>query len=314
MPIKNLTDRNTLKPRPPRLGKLRKGAEKSKNKPGEDLSYFRFTSDNPNIVTAFQKIYGKEPRVINAVMYYHTYEECFASWIECWDASGLVFRSDGEFWHIWRDGDKYVRGKKSHTDAPDQSEIGRLEFVIPELWEAGFRGTVTLETHGNHDMRQIGGALLAAEEGRESLRGLQFTLRRVQEEISVPGWGDREGKRSKAQKWLVKLESSQQLLLSIQDGDLPALGSGIVDTATGEIFDQNEPEVDESPADDTSPAVQAAMDYTTDSGVVLGKLGPDEWVAMVDEIDGLPRPTAKMKTIKGHCLTLLEYLKQFEQK
>ena len=53
MPIKGLTDRKSLKPRLPSLGKLRKGAEKTANKPGADLAYFRFTSDNPEVVEAF---------------------------------------------------------------------------------------------------------------------------------------------------------------------------------------------------------------------------------------------------------------------
>jgi len=62
------------------------------------------------------------------------------------------------------------------------------------------------------------------------------------------------------------------------------------------------------------PDVSVLKKIARDGGAVLGKLGPDELVAMVDKIDGLPKPSAKMKTIKGHCLTLLEYLKQFEQK
>lgn len=237
MPIKNLTDRQTLKPSFPRLGKLRKGGEQKTNKEGkkifgDDLEYFRFTSHNPDVVEAFNEIYGNEPRIVNAVMCYHTYEECFSSWIECWDASGLVFRSDGEHWVIWREDDKYKRGKRAHTDGKGQSEVGRLEFIIPELWDMGFRGTVTLETHSNHDLRNIGGVLLMAEENSETLRSLPFVLRRVQEEISTPGWGDRKGQRSRTEKWLVKLEPPRQLMVL----ETPLLAAS-VDDVTGEIVD-----------------------------------------------------------------------------
>lgn len=231
MPIKNLTDRETLKPRFPRIGKLRKGAEKSGNKPGDDLDHFRFTSDNENAVQAFRDVYGDNPRVVNAVMCYHDYDNCFSSWIECWDASGLVFRSDGENWLIWRDGSAYKRGTKPHTDVDGQRIVGRLEFIIPELWDLGYRGSVTLETHSNHDLRHIGGVLLAAESGRESLYGMQFVLRRVQEEISTPGWGERADKRSKAKKWLVKLEPPWKSLPM----DAPQMH--FIEETTGEITD-----------------------------------------------------------------------------
>ena len=137
MPIKNLTDRATLKPRLPVIGKLRKGGEKpSANKPGKELDHFRFTSDNPAVVAAFNEVYGEKPRVINVVMYYETYEECFSTWIETWDASGLLFRSDGENWVIWRDGDTYRRGTKPHQDHQDQGIVGRLSVVIPDILTA----------------------------------------------------------------------------------------------------------------------------------------------------------------------------------
>jgi len=220
MPIKNLTDRATLKPRLPVIGKLRKGGEKTAGGYGPDLDHFRFTADNPDVVTAFRELYGASPRVVNVVMYYETYEECFSTWIERWDASGLVFRSDGENWIIWREGETYRRGTKAHKDHSDQNIVGRLSVVIPEMWYAGHRGTITLETHSNHDLRNIGAVLLAAEQSATTLRGMAFTLRRVQEQISVPGWGDRKGQRSKVKKWLVKLEPPRDILALMSTPEL----------------------------------------------------------------------------------------------
>ena len=247
MPIKGLTDRDSVVPKLPRLGKLRKGAEKKGNKPGEDLPYFRPDFNDPDVQSAFIEAYGEQPKVINVILYYDTLEDTFPTWIESWDASGMKFRSDGENWVIWRDGSGYKRGRKPHQDDRDQFEVGRFEFLIPELLQKGIYGTVTLETHSNHDLRHISGVLAMVEEQRGGhLRGAQLTMRRVLENISVPGWGDRKGKRSRADKWLVKLFAPQQmsnLLEVVEQSDRPAL-QATVDTDTGEII---EAEVEEVP-------------------------------------------------------------------
>ncbi len=262
MPIQGLTDRTSLKPQLPRLGKLHKGAEKDGNKIGKDLRYFRFTSDTPGALTAFHNAYGAKPDTLRIVLFYETYEETFSSWIEAYDASGMKFRSDGDNWVVWREGDEMKTGTRPHQDDPDQSEIGRLALVLPKLWDAGYRGTVTLETHSNHDLRHIGGILLAAEKSRGSLRGAEFTMSRVETEISVPGFGDRKGKRSKAKKWLVKLSVPADIF---QIG-APAPAPTLADTVTGEIvgdnhkgdwpdetFQAGEEEPEPEPARDTSP-------------------------------------------------------------
>jgi len=281
-----LTDRETLKPRFPRIGKLRKGGEKSAQKPGPDLDHFRFTSNNAAAVEAFNKIYGENPRVIRAVLPYHDYDDCFSSWIECWDRSGLVFRSDGEHWVLWRDGAQYKRGKKAHEDREGQKIVGRLEFVIPELWEAGHRGTVTLETHSNHDLRNIGGVLLAAESGRDSLYGMQFVLRRVEEEISTPGWGEREGQRSKTKKWLVKLDPPHQTLL-LEEPQHQRLEEPrhAVDVETGEVIEaEPESQPDDSPPNDFPTSYGEFVNYVTahtgyktasDVGAAIKRCGVD---------------------------------------
>lgn len=241
MPIKGLTDRETLEPRLPRLGKLRKGGARPEGgkRPGKDLDHFRFTADDADVVAAFRNAYGDTPRLVNVVLFYETLERNFSTWIELWDATGLVWRSDGENQVLWRDGDRYKRGTRPHTDDPKQSVTGRLEFVVPELVQQGFVGTVTLETHSNHDLRNIGGVLLAAEQERGSLRGTQFVLRRVPQTISVPGFGDRKGKRSRVEKWLCRLEPPRKMLQIVDDA--PALPAPVVDEATGEIVDDEAP-------------------------------------------------------------------------
>jgi hypothetical protein len=252
MPIKNLTDRDSLRPQLARLGKLRKGGEKTGNKPGDDLPYFRPDMNDPDVQRAFVEAYGEQPKMVNVILFYETLEDNFSTWIECWDASGLVFRSDGEFWRVWRDGSSYKRGEKPHIDKEGQDIVGRLEFLVPELIQQGYVGTVTLETHSNHDLRNIGAVLLAAEQERGTLRGAQFVLRRVEEEISVPGWGDRKGKRSKATKHLVKIEPPRQLFTAMIEGraNTPALESK-ADEGTGEIVEAEVVEQEQTPEPET---------------------------------------------------------------
>lgn len=227
MPIKNLTDRSSVTPRFRTLGKLRKGGEKVAKGYGPDLDHFRFTSDDPGIVQAFIDVYGNEPHALNVYLPYPTTEQNFPTWKELWTAGGLQHRCDGETCTIWLGSDgKYHRDPKPCPGGCD--EVGRLEIIIPELIAAGYVGTVTMETHSLNDMIAITQVLLKTEElSNGDLRRVQFTLRRVSEHISVPGWGDNKGKRQRVEKWLVKIEpavdwAQAQMALSRAD-ERPAL-------------------------------------------------------------------------------------------
>ncbi len=244
-PIKNFTD--SIQPRFPRLGKLKKGGEKINGQYGPDLDHFRFTSDREEIVEAFRNAYGEAPRSIQVYLPYATPQEAFSTWCEIWNASGLVHRCDGETMTIWLENGKYVRGSKPcpgghEGNDPLNDAVGRLEMIIPELVEAGYVGYVTLETHAKNDILGILAVLEKVYESRAGnplgLRGILFNLRRVQESISVPGWGERKGQRSRTNKWLVKLEPAAdwvrlQLEMAhaaqmgeLPAGNVPALGPG----------------------------------------------------------------------------------------
>jgi len=188
------------------LGKLRKGGEKTPKGYGPDLNHFRFTSDDGGIVEAFVEVYGDEPHALSVYLPHPTTEQNFPTWKEAWTAGGLQHRCDGETCTIWlgQDG-KYHRDPKPCPGGCD--EVGRLEVIIPELIAAGYVGTVTMETHSLNDMIAITQVLLKTEElSNGDLRRVQFTLRRVPERISVPGWGANAGKRQRVEKWLVKIE------------------------------------------------------------------------------------------------------------
>jgi hypothetical protein len=233
MPIIGLTDKQSIKPRLPRLGKLRKGGEKpeSGKQPGADLDYFRFTSDNPEIVAAFQEAYGEKPAAIPVYLPYPTPEENFETWKEAWKAGGMQHRCDGKTMQVWLGDDgKYHREPKPCAGGCD--EIGRLELILPQLWLAGHVGYVTLETHSINDLISISEALedtyLKRLDAGADLIGLEFILRRVPEKISTPAGSN--GGRARREKWLVKLEPSAswvRLQLEAKKGDAAMmLGSG----------------------------------------------------------------------------------------
>lgn len=245
MPIVGLTD-NVL-PRFQRIGKLRKGGEKTQKGYGPDLDHFRFTSERPEIVAAFHNAYGKEPRLLRVFIPQRTMQDAFPTWCELWSASGLQHRCDGETMSIWRAGEKYMRGAQKcsgghEKNDPRNDSVGRLDLIIPELINAGYVGYITLETHSLHDILHISGVLKAVEESRGDLHGVEFTLRRAQEKISTPGFGERKGDRSKVDKWLVKIEpAADWVRVQIESARAEALmltapaSSEIIDRETGEV-------------------------------------------------------------------------------
>ena len=228
MPIKAL--QNAVRAALPRLGKLHKGAERSGGSLGQDLTYFRFTAQgaDKSIEGAFRAIYGPEPAMLRVYLPYSDVTSNFSCWMEQWGTGErLIHRCDGEYCVKWLGEDgRYVYDPDMtmHHRCPclNQAntanrcrEVGRLQVVLRELWEAGHSGVVTLETHSVHDIVHIGAVLRHTLERsvdpQTGLRGIEFTLRRQPERISRPG-----GARGPTQttKWLVKIEPTAEWLLS----------------------------------------------------------------------------------------------------
>ena len=91
MPIKGLTGRQ---PQFPEIGQLRKGAAKpeNSNRPGKDLTYFRFTSEIDGVEATFESVYGDEPSMVNVFLPFRSVDENMDAWQEEWVASGLTPR------------------------------------------------------------------------------------------------------------------------------------------------------------------------------------------------------------------------------
>lgn len=219
MPIVGMTDNITEAW--PTLGKLHKGSKKKKNgQMGDDLTYFRFTSDRPDVLKAFQAVYNEQPTIINVFLPYPNAEApdqdgegCFMAYCEKWNASNtLLHRCDGEYvTRYYNDEGKYIDPTPGTMQCPGGcTQVGRLFIIIPELLAAGHVGQVTLETHSIHDIRSILKSLLRTAKTRhgnpDGLIGVRHTLQRVDEMVSSPSWKDEpKTKRHRVQKSLVKL-------------------------------------------------------------------------------------------------------------
>ena len=170
MSIKGLTDRKDTGF--PSLGKLRKGDKKvDEKRPGKDLpDYFRFTSDMPGVEEAFYKAYGEEPNELTFFFAYPEMEKNFDTCKEKWLAGQILHhRCDGEMCSRWLDeesGEYKTAGQNGVEAIPCMGgckEVGRMEIVLPALVEAGFVGTVTVETHSINDLVAIDKALRSGE-------------------------------------------------------------------------------------------------------------------------------------------------------
>lgn len=260
MPIKRL-QRQTANF--PRIGKLRKGAEKPNDKqPGRDLDYFRFDSDDTEAMTRFEESYGKNPRQVNVYLPFDTVDENFQTWQEAYTAGAMQHRCDGETCVIWLKPD----GTYSQEPKPCPGgckEVGRLNVIIPELARLAY---VTAETHSINDILQLTDNLQAALALRGSLTGIPFVLSRRPQEISTPG---KDGKRARYTKWLLFLEPHPDWvrvqLATMRHNALTVAANGLalpehrqltdgraVDIGTGEIIDV---ESDDEPFDD-APIVE----------------------------------------------------------
>ena len=220
MPIKGLSTREDTTARFKVIGKLRKGEPRKANGHiGADLKdYFRFTSDDPEIMTTFYDIYGDKPNHIPFYLPFDREEDNFSSWRELYGTNNLVKRRcDGEHWQNWIDGTRYMRGHKlcelECKDTPNRcpdcplSCVGRLSIILEPLWRAGHIGLVTVLTTAINDIGEISSKLVQ----REPLAGKEFELYRETRKIGVPN--KKKNSRMAVSKSLVYVELSQRWML-----------------------------------------------------------------------------------------------------
>jgi len=217
--IKGLTKGVERTRRLPIIGKLRKGAARTaedvaKKRPGKDLEWFRFTSDEPGLEQLFRELFGADPAIITGVLPLATPDECFPNRQEARDKAGFLEHAcDGEWCSIWRDDQglyHYAPPGEPGPPCPGGCKaIGRLYLEIPELAQHGYSGWIVAETHGLNDIPAIYDALAIIAEKRRGcswgLRGVPVVLRRVGAMVPTPR---PDGSRRRQEKWLVQLLES----------------------------------------------------------------------------------------------------------
>ena len=238
MPIKGLTNQA---PPFPCIGELRKGAAKPEqgNRPGKDLTYFRFTSDLPEVATAFESAYDGEPRLINVFLPFRSVDENWDAWQEEWVAGGLKHRCDGEYVvRMLQEDGTYTDPEPETVKCPGGCKpSGRLKVIIPELQRLAY---VLVLTTSKWDIHNLDGQLRALYEIKGDLRGIPLQLRRRPEKKSSP----QGKKRVRREMWLLSIEAAPtyvSLQLAAQEqAALPQLPETtqtiVVDGTTGEIM------------------------------------------------------------------------------
>jgi len=249
MPIKRLMQ--NASPQMPLIGRLRKGAPKGTNKPGKDLSYFRFTSEHGDAKceAMFKEVYGPEPQSIKVMLPYPGVDSNFDAWLELYKGKQLISRGDGETEFGWRDdAGNWCTGERPMTVVEGQNghrKAGRLQVVLPDLARAGYMGLVQVQTSSSTDISTIYSRLLSYwEQSRGNLQGILFNLVRYQKAIRNP----RDNKMYN--KWLIdiiidaewsrmQLEAQRQQAYGLLQPSSPPAVPMLVDGATGEVMDDD---------------------------------------------------------------------------
>lgn len=238
MPIKDLTDSIESFPQ---SGIIRKGAKKTDNAPGKDLTYFRveFDEREEDARKKFLEIYGAEPQEINIVFPFAEVYRNWDAWLEAYTAGRMVARADGEKF-IYKlnaqtnavevlNGEPYVPYQELvgyYTDRNGKqqpikcSPVGRLKVVIPELRRLVY---LVVLTGSKHDIRNISaqlGALSRINNG--SIMGVPMVLKRRPKPISCP---KPDGTRARYTKWMLSVEADprwvEAKMLALDAGAMP---------------------------------------------------------------------------------------------
>lgn len=239
MPIKGLSDRGGSFPQ---IGTIRKGAKKTDNAPGKDLTYFRVELDEreEDARKKILEVYGAEPQEIRIVFPFAEVWRCFDSWLEAYTAGRMVARSDGEKFIYKLDaqtnavevlnGEPFVAYKDEpvgyYTDREGRQQpimcrpVGRLKVVIPELHRLVY---FVVLTGSKHDIGNISAQLEALSRiNNGSIMGVPMVLKRRPKPISCP---KPDGTRARYVKWMLSIEADprwvEAKMIALDAGAMP---------------------------------------------------------------------------------------------
>lgn len=248
MPINSLT--RGLTNEMPRAGLLRKGAEKTGNKPGEDLTYFRFVCNNPDIEARFHDVYGTEPRTINVHLAFPDLDRNFPTWREEHGKGGIKHRCDEETMILWQDDEgMYHTDPKPcpYAEYPKNdprrkcTQKGLLRVIIDDLGEWAYVDAIT---GGKWDCIGLTQNVLEVEDMARrataikgepiGIQGVPCQLKREPRMTSCPPRDGSHGQRVRQEKWMLYLYVHPRFIRSLMEDmkryslpvvDLPQLGA-----------------------------------------------------------------------------------------
>jgi hypothetical protein len=162
----------TIQKRLPEIGRLRLGGPKRKNRPGEPLDTFRFTSQSEKVAQAAANVYGGtvepfndalsedkfqvifEKRMINVLI---PPENAQTSWFEMWSRGVLDRRCDGITVNVTKDspdGPIDVEQPCLCTNLPEREckPRSRFNFILSGI---PLTGTVLLQTGGYNAAAEV---------------------------------------------------------------------------------------------------------------------------------------------------------------
>ena len=222
MPIYGLTD---VEAKFPRLGKIRKGAQKEEGKPGKDLEYFRLATEDENIEKKWLDLFGEQPSELSIRLLYPQREQNFSCYLEEWTNSSLRRRCDGVNQNLWLTKSLQYSTEVIPCIKPDCTcnPIGRMQLSIPGIERVGY---FELITSSRWDIVTLNENLLAIENSLGRVNGLPLLLKRQPRQISAIY----QGKRHKTIKSLLSIEihpdSFNQLINQLNNPQPEMLSSG----------------------------------------------------------------------------------------
>jgi hypothetical protein len=330
MTIKGLTDRHMAFPE---IGQIRKGAVKTENAPGKDLTYFRVTFDEKETeaIAKFTKIYGEQPSEINILLPFNEIDQMWEAWLEAYTAGRMVARSDGEKFIylvdtktgeiVVKNGQPYkaYREKEAvgtYTSKGKSEQIfckptGRLKVVIPELQRLAYLVVLTTSIH---DIANISAQLEALKQVNGGvLAGIPMVLRRRPKKISTP---KADGSRARYSKWMLSIEADPSWvsakLLEVKHLALPGNGLDLLPAGDQvvevEAKDVIQPDYEDEPEEEIPSNPDMEDGFQSD----LFSEGESKWTA--EQINTLINTTDLKLKVPNHIVNMLNFSKKLDDK
>jgi hypothetical protein len=195
----------------PRLGTLRKGEQKSGNRPGRDLND-RFRLDAASeLIQAFDAAFPTGNN-IEVILPYPSVYMVWDAWLRMYTASALHRVCDGKTCQRHRDSAGVMIDKprpclcevEQLPAAKRCKPAGALMVIIPALQRLGYIRVVTTSIY---DIMEIQRNLDALAALAGDLRNIPLIISRTPRMVSVPG---DNGQRRRLEKWLISVEPSPE--------------------------------------------------------------------------------------------------------